>query len=197
MNTPTGKLLYSPHQIQASVMEVARQVCAWVQTGSFKTLGWITVAEGGRPFSSNLSRQVLALHPKLSLVQGEVRVKGTSGTRLLRDREVSLTGWDPDRFQHFPLLLVDDLVDSGRTLQAVKEALTQLGTGEIKTAVALNKNAAQQAMSDFCVLDLGLTPEALNAKGLQDLWVYGYGMDLDGLYREDPSIWGLEMKINK
>jgi hypoxanthine phosphoribosyltransferase len=194
MKTLSGRLLFPPHQIQTAVAEIARQVDGWVQSGSFKTLGWITVAEGGRTFSADLSRQVLALLPSLSLIRGEVRVKGTTGTKLLQDREVSLTGWDSDRFQHLPVLLVDDLVDSGRTLLAVKETLGQLGMVEIKTAVALNKHSSLRATADFVALDLGLTPEDLSGKGLQDIWVYGYGMDLNGLHRGDPAIWGMEMK---
>ena len=191
MKSHSGRLLYSPHQIQAAVAELARQICGWIQSGSFPALGWITVLEGGRPFSNELSRQVLSRQPSLGLVQGEVRVRGTSGNHLLREREVRLEGWDAGRFRNLPLLLVDDRVDSGRTLQAVKDVLADLETGEIKTAVVLNKYSAHRTRADYCALDLGLTPEELQAKGLQDLWVYGYGMDLDGLRREEPALWGI------
>ena len=109
--------------------EIARLISDWIGSGAFETLGLITVLEGGRPFSADLSRQVLSLRPSVRLVEGVVRVRGTSGTHLLREREVRLEGWDTGRFQNLPLLLVDDLVDSGRTLQAVKDALADLETG--------------------------------------------------------------------
>jgi hypoxanthine phosphoribosyltransferase len=193
MKRVSGKLLYQPPQIQTAVEVVARRVLTWVN-GKL-TLGWVTVLDGGRPFSTDLSNILLKLLPGLNLIRGEVRVKATEGTEILKAREVDLSGLDPKAFREIPILLVDDLVDSGRTLDAVKTALEKTGVQSIKTAVALNKHAALRGRVDFCALDLGLTPEDLQAKGLRDLWVYGYGMDLNGLYREEPAIWRMEIPL--
>ncbi len=160
-------------------------------------MGWVTVLDGGKPFSADLSSHLLKLLPGLTLIRGEARVKATEGTEIMKEREVDLSALNLKAFLELPILLVDDLVDSGRTLGAVKTALEKTGVHSIKTAVALNKHAALRGRADFCALDLGLTPEDLQAKGLRDLWVYGYGMDLNGHYREEPAIWGMEIPVQK
>jgi hypoxanthine-guanine phosphoribosyltransferase len=82
----------------------------------------------------------------------------------------------------YPTLIVDDLVDSGKTLAFLKGRLT--GTGEIKTAVLIRKFGEESGPVDFCGFDLNLDREALAQKGLADYWLFGYGMDLDGAQRE-------------
>ena len=80
------------------------------------------------------------------------------------------------------VLVVDDILDEGVTLSAVKESLTRLGAAEVLLAVFTNKlNGKKKPISaDFC----GLT--------VPDRFVFGYGMDIDGAWRNLPAIYAMK-----
>ena len=77
------------------------------------------------------------------------------------------------------VLVVDDILDEGVTLAAVKESLIRLGAAEVMLAVFADKeNGKQKPISaDF----VGLT--------VPDRFVFGYGMDVDGAWRNLPAIY--------
>ena len=80
------------------------------------------------------------------------------------------------------VLVVDDILDEGITLAAVKESLTRLGAAEVLLAVFADKlNGKTKPISaDFC----GLT--------VPDRFVFGYGMDVDGAWRNLPAIYAMK-----
>lgn len=76
------------------------------------------------------------------------------------------------------VLLLDDILDTGRTLDAVMKKLREHGASEIKTCVLLTKdidrNIALEA--DFSGFTIG------------DEFVVGYGLDYQGKYRNLPYV---------
>ena len=80
------------------------------------------------------------------------------------------------------VLVVDDILDEGVTLAAVKESLIRLGAAEVLLAVFADKlNGKQKPIhADF----IGLT--------VPDRFVFGYGMDVDGAWRNLPAILALK-----
>jgi len=80
------------------------------------------------------------------------------------------------------VLVVDDILDEGVTLAAVKDSLMRLGAAEVLVAVFTDKlNGKQKPISaDF----LGLT--------VPDRFVFGYGMDVDGAWRNLPAIYAMK-----
>ena len=80
------------------------------------------------------------------------------------------------------VLVVDDILDEGVTLAAVKDSLMRLGAAEVLVAVFADKlNGKQKPISaDF----LGLT--------VPDRFVFGYGMDVDGAWRNLPAIYAMK-----
>ena len=80
------------------------------------------------------------------------------------------------------VLVVDDILDEGVTLAAVKESLKRLGAAEVLLAVFADKlNGKTKPISaDFC----GLT--------VPDRFVFGYGMDVDGAWRNLPAIYAMK-----
>ncbi len=77
------------------------------------------------------------------------------------------------------VLVVDDILDEGITLAAVKESLLSLGASEVLTAVFADKlNGKDKPLAaDF----VGLT--------VPDRFVFGYGMDAGGAWRNLPAIY--------
>ena len=80
------------------------------------------------------------------------------------------------------VLVVDDILDEGVTLAAVKESLRRMGAAEVLTAVFTDKlNGKKKPISaDFC----GLT--------VPDRFVFGFGMDVDGAWRHLPAIYAMK-----
>jgi hypoxanthine phosphoribosyltransferase len=80
------------------------------------------------------------------------------------------------------VLVVDDILDEGITLAAVKESLSRLGASEVLLAVFADKlNGKNKPISaDFC----GLT--------VPDRFVFGFGMDVDGAWRNLPAIYAMK-----
>ncbi|MGC6425507.1 MAG: hypoxanthine phosphoribosyltransferase [Akkermansiaceae bacterium] len=76
------------------------------------------------------------------------------------------------------ILLIDDILDTGRTLQAVSEKLIEMGAKDVKTCVLLTKDKerAAQVEADYSAFEIG------------DEFVVGYGLDYDGKYRNLPYV---------
>lgn len=83
------------------------------------------------------------------------------------------------------VLVVDDILDEGVTLAAVKESLTRMGAAEVLTVVFADKlNGKKKPLSaDF----VGLT--------VPDRFVFGFGMDAGGAWRNLPAIYALKDEV--
>ena len=80
------------------------------------------------------------------------------------------------------ILLMDDILDEGHTLQAARDKLLEMGAAEIKIAVLADKDLgrAKPIEADF----VGLR--------LPNRYVFGMGMDAYGLWRNLPGIYALK-----
>jgi len=73
------------------------------------------------------------------------------------------------------LLLVDDILDSGRTLQFLSEHLASRGASSCRSCVFVRRSASE-GRADYVGFEVGPG------------WVVGYGMDLDGRMRDLPHL---------
>lgn len=80
------------------------------------------------------------------------------------------------------VLVVDDILDEGVTLAAVKESLIRLGAEEVLLAVFTDKENGKNK------------PIAADFVGLPvpDRFVFGFGMDVDGAWRNLPAIYAMK-----
>lgn len=76
------------------------------------------------------------------------------------------------------VLLLDDILDTGRTLEAVMKKLREHGAAEVKTCVLLAKDIPREAVlaADYTGFVIG------------DEFVVGYGLDYRGRYRNLPYV---------
>ena len=78
-----------------------------------------------------------------------------------------------------PVILLDDILDTGRTLQAIRRRfINEAGASSVKLCVLLNKkkNRSSSINADYVGFDIG------------DEFVVGYGLDYQGQYRNLPYI---------
>ena len=80
------------------------------------------------------------------------------------------------------VLVLDDILDQGNTLAAIREKLLAAGAGRVYYAVLTEKDTgrAKPARADF----VGLR--------LPDRYVFGCGMDVGGVWRNLPEIYALK-----
>jgi hypoxanthine phosphoribosyltransferase len=192
VNSSLRKVLFDSSRIQSAVQRIASEVVAW--RGDTPGLDLVCVLEGARPFTRDLVRDLRDLRPRLAIRVHEVVVKGTDGTRLLEERALSIGGLVAQGLRGRDLLLVDDLVDSGKTLAVLKEVLMKAGAQEVRTAVLVRKYGEESGPVDLCGFDLRLDRGAMARQGIKDYWLYGYGMDEDGKSRDLDHIGWLEVR---
>ena len=76
------------------------------------------------------------------------------------------------------VLLVDDILDSGRTLRFLRADMLERGAASVRACVLLRKRvpAAMETPCEFVGFDI------------DDLFVAGYGLDCDGWFRNLPDV---------
>ncbi len=93
---------------------------------------------------------------------GEVRIR--------KDVDVSIRGQD--------VLLIEDIVDTGYTLRTILELLRFRGAKSVKLCALLDKVAAREVE----------VPIDYKGFEIENVFVVGYGLDLDEFYRNLPYI---------
>lgn len=88
--------------------------------------------------------------------------------------EIDLTGRQ--------VLVIDDILDEGHTLEAILTALGAQGAAAVKTAILLVKDHHRR--------DPKLRPDFVGAE-VPDRYVVGAGMDYKGYYRQLPAVYAL------
>ena len=79
------------------------------------------------------------------------------------------------------VLVLDDILDEGETLAAIRTVLLEEGAASVFSAVMTDKDhgRSKPIVPDF----VGIT--------VPNRYVFGYGMDVHGLWRNLPDIWAL------
>jgi len=164
---PALRELVSADAVRARLAELVGEIAS-VLAG--KRPLFIVIAEGARRFAERIARGVEG--HGIACEQLVVRVRRTEGTQLLG--EVTIDAFDAARCAGRDVLVLDDIADEGRTLAAVLERVGKARPASLKTAVLVSKHARR------------LVPLTLDHVGFhfEDGWIVGYGMDLDGRFRD-------------
>ncbi len=162
---PVGmKLLLSHDTIQARVAEMGRQIASDYAGREPHLVG---VLKGACPFMTDLARHIeLTLSLDYIAVSSYGAATKSSGeVRLMKDLDQGLDGRD--------LIIVEDIVDTGLTLNYLLRLLRARGPRSIKVASLLSKPARR--LVDVQVDYLGFE--------IEDRFVVGYGLDHNQRYR--------------
>jgi hypoxanthine phosphoribosyltransferase len=85
--------------------------------------------------------------------------------------------WElPKELASEDIILVDDILDTGLTLETVRRKLFEAGARSVRTCVLLRKKRSIHLPADYIGFDI------------PDVFVVGYGLDLGGRYRNLPDI---------
>ena len=177
MNKPQAKskrsipVLFTAAEIKDRVEGIATEI-AKVMTGD---LVIVSLLRGSFMFTSDLVRELYAigLHPEIDFMTLSSYGKSTSSSgEVIVNRDIS------DDVTGRTVLIVDDILETGNTLNFATELLKSKGAAEVKTAVLLEKPGKLQVKvkADF----IGFS--------IPDKFVVGYGLDYANHYRELPFI---------
>lgn len=162
--------LYSEDEIAAAVERIARAVAVTAEP----SLLVVSVLKGSFVFAADLIR---ALHragvaPEVEFITLSSYGAGTVGgeVRILRDIDSNVA----DR----QVLLVDDILESGRTLKYARDLMLERGARRAEIAVLLDKRMRRKA-------EIGADHVGFDCP---DHFVVGYGMDVAHAFRELPFV---------
>jgi hypoxanthine phosphoribosyltransferase len=140
-----------------------------------KTPVFLPVLNGSFMFASDLIKEV-TIPCRVSFVKVS-SYQGTNSTGQLK----SLIGLDESLFNQ-NILIVEDIVDTGFTLQKIVDELKTLGIKSVEVITLLRKKPAR---------DKGLEVKYVGFE-IDNEFVLGYGLDYDGLGRNFKEIYKAE-----
>ncbi|WP_372794239.1 hypoxanthine phosphoribosyltransferase [Pontiella sp.] len=166
------EILIDKKAIAKRVDELVDEICASGQPDKLVVIG---ILKGSFMFFADLMRSFFRheAHPHIDFMTLSSYGSGTvsSGSvEIVHDVRENLTD--------ATVLLVDDILDSGRTLAFTKKLMLERGAKSVQSCVLLDKktNRAVEFEADYAGFQI------------DDLFVVGYGLDYDNLYRELPHI---------
>jgi hypoxanthine phosphoribosyltransferase len=175
-----GRLLLSQTQIQSRVRQLGRAITRHYRTKLPPSQGpvFLGVMNGALFFLADLLRAV-DLDTEISCIR-LASYAGTESTGNLRGlHELEAMG---DSFKGRHVIIVDDILDTGRTLAALVMRLKKLGALDVKICVLLEKKRRRE---------IPVRADWIGFK-IADEFVVGYGLDYNGRYRGLKQIRVLE-----
>src|SRR5215469_974918 len=173
MATPNLRVLITAERIQARIQELGQQISRDYPEGN---LHLIAILKGAVVFMSDLARAMKRdVFMDFMGISSYGKGKSSSGeVRVTKDLDISLEGAD--------VLIIEDIVDSGITLNYLMHVIDQRRPRSIRIAALLDKPERR------------LRPIHVNYVGFEipDEFVVGYGLDFAERYRNLDSICVLE-----
>lgn len=160
----------SQEQIASIVQRLADQISEDYYS---KELVLVCILKGAFMFLSDLIRR-LKIPAKIDFVRLASYGGGmeTSGIiEITKDIEIPIEGKD--------ILIIEDIIDSGRTLQFLKNRLSLANPRSVKICALLDKKARREVEIEADYLGIEV----------DNVFIVGYGIDFDENYRHLPEIY--------
>jgi len=164
------EVLYSASAIARRNLELAKEIAS----REYEDLLVISVLKGSFIFAGDLIRAMhdAGLSPEVEFIFISSYGAGTTSgeVRVLRDIDNDVKGRD--------VLLVDDILESGKTLKYTRDLMLSRGAKSCSIAVLLDKRMRRQTdlEADYVGFEC------------PDYFVVGYGMDVAHAFRELPFV---------
>ncbi|MCP4611705.1 MAG: hypoxanthine phosphoribosyltransferase [Planctomycetes bacterium] len=164
------RIIITQEEIQNCVLMLSKEITATYET--FDNLVIIVVLNGAKQFAKDLIR-VLGVDLEIEYIRASSYHGGIESCR-----KVEIEGSINSRLSGKSVLIIDDIYDSGITLNALLCFVRGYNPKDIKTCVLLEKDIRHEVQ--IPVDYIGLTVE--------DSFLVGYGLDYQNNYRDLPFI---------
>ena len=167
------ELCISKEAIQQRVLELAIKISSDYEGEEPVLIG---VLNGAIFFFADLMRAI-RIPTKMDFVRAASygsQMQSSGSVRLTKDIEIPIAGK--------PVILIEDIVDSGLTLSYLKEQFEQRGASSLKICALIDKleRKEKDVFVDYCGFRI------------QDGFLVGYGLDCNEEYRYLPEIYRLK-----
>lgn len=165
------RIVVSAEEIAARVPILAREIAEGLGAAPRDPV-LVAVMTGALIFAADLVR-----HLPVPLRLGLATVSSYPGTAT-SSQGAQLRGDLPSDLAGRDVILLDDILDSGRTLRLLQERIRSLDPASLRTCVLLRKRipSALETPCDHVGFEI------------PDVFVVGYGLDYDGYYRNLPAV---------
>jgi hypoxanthine phosphoribosyltransferase len=168
---PELEVIFTPEAIAGRLDELAREIAG----ARLENLLVVAILKGSFVFAADLIRALhrVGLTPEVDFMtlSSYRKARISSGqVSILRDMDLDVRGRN--------VLIIDDVLDSGRTLAFAKDLIAARGATSIRTCVLLDKQLPRA---------VNLEPDYY-AFLCPNEFVVGYGMDVAHRYRELPFV---------
>ena len=163
------EVLLSEEEVDARIQEIGDMIS---KDYAGKEVHLICVLKGGSFFMCELAKRITVPVSLdfMSVSSYGADTKSSGVVKIVKDLDESLTG------KH--VLVVEDIVDSGRTLSHLLKMLKDRGPADVRLCTLLDK-------PDRRVVDVKVDYTGFQ---IPDEFVVGYGLDYDQKYRNLPYI---------
>lgn len=171
------KVYYSEEELKSIVERLGKQIS---EDYKGKNLLLVSVLKGSVVFMADLMRAItVPCAIDFMCVSSYADKTQSSGVvKIVKDLDINLEGYD--------VLIVEDILDSGKTLSYIKKLLIGRNPNSIKICTLLDK-PERRAVSDIWADYSGAE--------VPDEFVVGYGLDYSEIYRNLPYIGVLKREV--
>lgn len=166
--------LWSEQQVERAIDGLVQQIETDLQDKNPLVL---TVMNGGLVFTSKL---IMRLNFPLELDYIHVTRYGFG----LTGNELQWKVTPQETLENRTILIVDDILDEGQTLQSIIQACQSQGAKEVRSAVLIEKLHDRKSDPDF--------KADYTALEVEDRFIFGYGMDYKGYLRNASGIYAVK-----
>ena len=172
INNKTFQQYISKEEIDNIVTEIANKI----NNSNTKKPLFIAVLNGSFLFAADIMRRITISNAEISFI------KLSSYEGMKSSGEISELIGINSNISNRNIILLEDIVDTGNTLEKIIELLNQEQVGSIKVATLLFKPNAYK--KDLNIDYIG--------KSIENDFVVGYGLDYDEIGRNLPHIYKLK-----
>ena len=164
------RVMYSEEEVDKRIRELGEQISKRYEG---KTVHMICVLKGGVFFMCELAKRITVpvTMDFMSVSSYGAGTKSSGIVKIVKDLDQSIEGRD--------VLVVEDIIDSGRTLSHLMKILNERKPSSVCLCTLLDKPGRRE-VDDVNVDYTGFQ--------VPDEFVVGYGLDYDQLYRQLPYV---------
>ncbi len=169
-------VLYTAEEIEERVQGLAREIASKLPPD----LMIVSLLKGSFVFTADLIRALyhLGMHPQVDFM-----TLSSYGTATESSRVVTINRDLTEEVKDRDILILDDILESGRTIDFARNLINQRGAKSVRIIVLLEKPGKREVAisADF----VGFI--------IPDKFVVGYGLDHSNFYRELPYVGVLDI----
>ncbi|MBW6409969.1 hypoxanthine phosphoribosyltransferase [Clostridium weizhouense] len=173
MENKKRNILFSKEEIDARIKELGKVI---TEDYKGKDLYVLSLLRGSFIYAADLVREI-NVNTRIGFM-----TTSSYGHDETSSGSVKVVNDIPDDIKGLNVLIVDDIVDTGITMNFVVNHVKKLGATSIKTCVLLDKPSRRKVeiKPDYCCFTI------------EDLFVVGYGLNYGDFYRNVPYVFNWE-----